>query len=109
MVRSNLWDEERANTRTALLFLADRPTPAQLAEALGMTMNALSKAHAPSQRSSMRLAAQVTRAAQVNLENVLTGAWPGDMCPTSGRSGGSTPGEGRRRHRGRASRAQEGV
>lgn len=86
-IHIKLCDEASVNTRKALLFLADRSTPAQLAEALGMTMDALWKARAPSRWPAMRLAIRVARAAQVNLEDVLTGAWPGDRCPKYGRKG----------------------
>jgi len=34
-----------------------------------------------------RLGALVARAAKVNLEDVLSGHWPGDVCPTCGGTG----------------------
>ena len=44
MIRGRLRDEARADTSKALLFLAQRSTPAQIAKTLGMTMGALSEA-----------------------------------------------------------------
>jgi hypothetical protein len=80
--------EERANIRKALLFLAARYTsPDRLAEALGLSRDALWKARSPRHPPSVRLAALVARAEVVNLEDVLTGAWPGDSCPKCGRCG----------------------
>jgi hypothetical protein len=85
MIRGRLSAEERANARRALLFLVERSAPAQLAEALGLTSTALERARSPSRPPTLRLAALVACAAGVRLADVLTGAWPGDLCPRCGR------------------------
>lgn len=87
MTSGVLTSEESANTRKALLFLADRLTPAQLAEALGMSRAALSRARSRTRAPTLRLAALVALAAKVSLQDVLSGAWPGDLCPRCGRGG----------------------
>jgi len=89
--RGTLSAEAQANVRKALLFLAARcSSPDQLAEALDITLAALWKARSPRRTPSVRLAALVARAAHVNLEDVLSGAWPGDACPTCGGTGRSS-------------------
>lgn len=86
--RGPLSIDECLNTRKALLFLAARaPSPAELADQLGLTVDALYKARSPRRPPTVRLAALVARAAKVNLEDVLSGAWPGDACPMCGRRG----------------------
>jgi transcriptional regulator with XRE-family HTH domain len=84
-MRGRLSVDERANARRALLFLAERSAPAQLAEALGLTPTALERARSPSRPPTLRLAALVATVAGVRLTDVLTGAWPGDLCPRCGR------------------------
>jgi len=44
MIRGKLRYEARVGTTNALVFLAQRSTPAQIARTLGMTMGALSEA-----------------------------------------------------------------
>jgi hypothetical protein len=85
VIRGRLSAEERANARRALLFLIERSAPARLAETLGLTSVALQRARAPSRPPTLRLAALVACAAGVRLADVLTGAWPGDLCPRCGR------------------------
>jgi hypothetical protein len=91
VIRGRLSPEERAYARRALLFLIDRFAPAQVAEALGLTSTALERARSPSRPPTVRLAALVASAAGVRLADVLTGAWPGDLCPRCGRGSQVTP------------------
>jgi hypothetical protein len=50
MIRGNLCNEARASTRSALLLVAELPTLGQLAEAIGMTMDAPTRARADHER-----------------------------------------------------------
>ena len=90
MTGRSLSAEERVHARRALLFLAERSAPARLAEALGLSVVALQKARAPSRVVGRRLAARVASVAGVDLADVLSGAWPGDLCPRCGRWGGAS-------------------
>ena len=94
VTRDKLSGEERANIRKAFMFLVERERsdPDKLAEALRTTRVALAKARTRTQRPTVRLAALVACAAKVNLEDVLSGAWPGDLCPRCGQRGGASLG-----------------
>ena len=90
MIRGKLSDEARANTRQAPLFLAERSRsePTRRAAALDIPVAGLTGDCTPSRLMGRRIADRGARAAQVNLEDVLTVAWPGELCPRCGRGGG---------------------
>lgn len=82
-----LTPEQSDNVLRALRFLGKRyRTPAALAAALGVNVEAMWKARAPKRRKSARLALVVARVAGVGVDDVLAGKWPdGCECPHCGR------------------------
>jgi hypothetical protein len=81
-----LTDEERENVRTALRFLRVRHgSSRKLAAALGVNFTMLKRTAGPGGRPGAALALRAARLAGISVEDVLSGAWPGDRCPHCGR------------------------
>jgi hypothetical protein len=79
-----LTEIEQANVRRAVAFLAQRAeSPAALAKAMRLSVEASWKARSKTRRPTLRLAFIVARAAGVNIDAVLAGEWP-RVCPTCG-------------------------
>lgn len=85
---NRLTPTERENVRRAIVYLTGRyASLAACVEALGMTEDALKKARSPRRAQTYRLACIVARAANVPVEKILGGLWPGDQCPHCGGTG----------------------
>jgi DNA-binding transcriptional regulator LsrR (DeoR family) len=76
---------ERDRVRIGLRYLRIRYGRGELAKRMGLTREALRKTlkRAP----TMRVAVLVAFVADVELDRVLTGKWPGEGCPTCGGTG----------------------
>jgi len=79
---------ERENVRNALAYLCGRYAAlANAAVALGITLDGLNKGLWRRRPQTYRLACIVARTANVPVEKILTGLWPGDRCPHCGGTG----------------------
>lgn len=83
----DLTPEETANVRRALRFLRVRVgTAAKLGAAIGVPHKQIDKLCSRKGRPGVGMALRVARAAHVNVEDVLGGAWPPEgACPHCGR------------------------
>ena len=85
---NRLGPTERDNVRNAAVYLRGRyATNAACAAAMGVTLDALHKACSRYRAQTYRLACVVARTANVPVEKVLSGLWPGDRCPHCGGTG----------------------
>lgn len=83
---SDLTPAERENLRAALRFLRVRLGGcAKLAEAMRANVQTLQSATRPRRSLGAGLALRAARVAGVPVEDVLSGAWPGERCPHCGR------------------------
>jgi hypothetical protein len=72
-----LTKEEQAHVRFALAVMCRRLGGlAALAKAMGVTVNAITKARVPSRPQSARLALATARLAGVTFDAIVSGAWP---------------------------------
>jgi hypothetical protein len=86
---ASLSPEEAANVRKALVVLRYRLGSLEaLAHALKVEPIMASQGCMPHRRPSAGLAIRAARAAEVPVEEILAGRWPGDgACPLCGRTG----------------------
>jgi hypothetical protein len=79
---------ERENVRQALVYLVGRhPSRDAAVAAISLSLEALIKGMSKCRAQTYRLACIVARAADVPVEKILSGAWPGDRCPHCGGTG----------------------
>lgn len=82
---NRLFETERANVQRAIRYLRARfGTPEAFAAALGISVEALWKATGPQRPPSRRFAQALAQVAGVAVDALLSGAWPGNQCPTCG-------------------------
>jgi hypothetical protein len=85
--KRTLTPNEQTNVLRAIEWLRVKyRSPRALADAIGMTVEALQKATSPGRPPTRRLAMLAAYAGDVEAERVLAGAWPGEECPWCGSS-----------------------
>lgn len=80
-----LSQDEREHVRIALHYLRMRLGRGELAKLMGLTYDGLRKTL--KRPPTMRVAVLVAFVADVELDAVLSGKWPGERCPTCGGTG----------------------
>src|SRR5258706_7074859 len=79
---------ERANVRRGFSYLVRRyETLDACAAAIEMSVDGLKKAMSKRRAQTYRLACLLARAADLPVEKILTGLWPGDHCSHCGGTG----------------------
>lgn len=80
-----LTQDQREHVRIALRYLRMRLGRGELAKRMLLTYDGLRKTL--KRPPTMRVAGLVALVADVKVEAVLTGKWPGERCPTCGGTG----------------------